>query len=495
MEFINTESLILIGATVLFLSIVASKTSGRLGVPALVIFLFIGMLAGVEGILGIPFRDFAAAQKLGTVALVFILFSGGLDTKFESIRPVIGHGLTLATVGVVVTALATGLFVWKFTGFSLMEGLLLGAIISSTDAAAVFSVLRSKNIGLRGRLRPLLEFESGSNDPMAYFLTISMISLIESQETGFWHITIQFLIQMSLGLIYGGIFGKVSVWIINKIKLDYDGLYPVLTMTMVLLTYAISSLTYGNGFVATYVMGLVLGNSSFIHKKSLMKFYDGQAWLMQIIMFIMLGLLVNPSEIVPVIGTGMLVSAFLILIARPVGVFLSLIPFRMRLRDMAFISWVGLRGAVPIIFATFAVTAGLDKSITIFNIVFFIVLTSVALQGTTIMPVAKWLKVKRNVSGERKYPLELEISEGMKNELIEITIPEDCTQANKRIVELGFPRNSLIVMIERNKQYITPNGNTILRPGDNLLVMTNNRRDLQAINDCLGIKPISDGTY
>jgi cell volume regulation protein A len=487
MDLFNTENLILLAAILLFLSILASKTSGRLGVPSLIIFLFVGMIAGVDGIGKIPFNDFNAIQKLGTLALIFILFSGGMDTKMESVAPIIWKGVVLATVGVVITALVTGIFVWKFTDFTLLEGLLLGSIISSTDAAAVFSILRSKNIGLRGRLRPLLELESGSNDPMAYFLTISIIQVMNNELVGVWNIVLQFGIQMSLGLAYGFVFGKAGVWVINRIKLDYEGLYPVLIMAMVLLTYSVSAFGYGNGFLAVYVMAVVIGNSSFIHKKSITKFYDGQAWLMQIIMFIALGLLVNPHEITPIIGVGILVSMFVIFVARPLGVFASLSLFGMKFREMLFVSWVGLRGAVPIIFATFAVTAGIQKSDIIFNIVFFIVLTSVALQGTTLMVIARWLHLDKHVSAASRYPLELEMTEGFKNELVEVSIPIDSLHANKRIVELGFPRNALIVMIERNKQYITPNGNTIIMPGDNLLIMTNSSRDLSAIYSSLKI--------
>ncbi len=490
MAALPTENLILLGAILIFLSIISSKTSGRLGVPSLLIFMSIGILAGVDGIGKIPFNDFGFVQKLGTLALIFILFSGGIDTKMESVGPVIWKGISLATIGVIFTAAVTGIFVWKFTDFSLLEGLLLGSIISSTDAAAVFSILRSKNIGLRGRLRSLLEFESGSNDPMAFFLTISFIQLITLEAFGFWNVVVQFVIQMSLGLLYGYLTGKASVWIINKIKLDYEGLYPVLVLALVLFTYSMSAFGLGNGFLAVYVMAVVLGNSSFIHKRSLMKFYDGQAWLMQIIMFIALGLLVNPHEIIPIIGTGVMVSLFLILVARPIGVFASLLFFKMKFRELLFISWVGLRGAVPIVFATFAVTAGIEKSTLIFNIVFFIVITSIALQGTTLMVVAKWLHVDKNISAARHYPLEIELTDNFKKQLVEVTIPDNCPQANKRIVDMGFPRNSLIVMIERNKQYITPNGSTVILPGDNLLVMTDSIRDLQAINTCLQINQV-----
>jgi cell volume regulation protein A len=490
MSVLTTENLILLGSILLFLSIIASKTSGRLGVPSLLIFMAIGMLTGVDGIGKIPFDDFEAIQKLGTLALIFILFSGGIDTKMESVGPVMWKGVSLATVGVIITAAATGIFVWQFTDFTILEGLLLGSIISSTDAAAVFSILRSKNIGLRGRLRPLLELESGSNDPMAYFLTVAFIQLITLETFGFMNVLLQFLIQMPLGLLYGFIMGKASVWIINKIKLDYEGLYPVVVLALVLFTYAMTAYGFGNGYMAVYVMAVVLGNSNFIHKKSLMKFYDGQAWLMQIIMFIAFGLLVNPSEIIPVMGIGLAVSIFLILIARPLAVLISLILFRMKLNEMLLISWVGLRGAVPIIFATFAVTTGVEKASIIFNIVFFIVLTSVALQGTTLMTVAKWLHVDKNVKAARRYPLEIELTDTFRKQLVEVSIPEDCPQAYKRVVDLGFPRNALIVMIERDKQYITPNGSTVILPGDNLLVMTNSIRDLDSINACLQINKV-----
>lgn len=487
MNLYNTENLILFGAILLFFSIIASKTSGRLGVPSLIIFMAIGMLAGIDGIGKISFNNFDAIQKLGTVALVFILFSGGLDTKAESVRLVMWQGVSLATFGVLLTAGTTGLLVWQFTDFSLIEGFLLGSIISSTDAAAVFSILRSKNIGLRGRLRPLLELESGSNDPMAYFLTIALIQLATNQNIGIAQIGLLFLIQMSIGTVYGFLLGKLSVWVVNKIRLDYDGLYPVLIIAMILLIYSITAFSYGNGFLAVYIAGLVLGNSSFIHKKSMTKFFDGQAWLMQIIMFIFLGLLVNPREMIPIIGTGLLVSVFLMFVARPIGVFISLAFFNMKVKEKMYISWVGLRGAVPIIFATLPVIAGVQNSMTIFNIVFFVVLTSVALQGTTLLTLAKWLNLQKLESAARRYPLEMEFSDTFKNEMIEIMIPPGNPNINKRIVEIGFPKNSLIVLIERNKQYITPNGNTILMANDNLLIMTNSSRDINAVYSSLNI--------
>jgi cell volume regulation protein A len=487
---LSIDYLILTGAILLLLSILASKTSGKLGVPSLLLFMAIGMLAGADGPGGIDFSNTGMAQFMGVFALIMILFSGGLDTRWESVKPVLWKGVLLSTLGVMITAGVVGLFVWQFTGFSLVEGLLLGAIISSTDAAAVFSILRSKNIGLKGRLRPLLELESGSNDPMAFFLTITLVQIALLPDTSFWDGILSFLLQMSVGALAGYLMGKAMNWILNHIKLDYDGLYPVLLLGLVLFTYALTSFLKGNGFLAVYIAAVILGNRNFIHKRSILKFFDGQAWLMQIVMFLALGLLVYPSRIIPVIGIGLLVSVVLIFVARPLGVFISLHFFKMQTREKILISWVGLRGAVPIIFATYPLMAGLVKADIIFNIVFFVVLTSVALQGTTLSVVAKWLALYREVSPKRRYPLELELTDGFHNELVEVSVPPECSAVGKSLVELNFPKNTLIVMIERDKKYITPNGATILEPGDNLLVMTDSPKDLASINSCLGIKRI-----
>lgn len=479
------ESILLIIALLLLTSIIASKTSGKLGVPALILFLAIGMLAGSEGIGKIPFDNAQLAQSLGIIALTFILFSGGLDTKWETTKPIMWQGVVLSTAGVLITAITIGYLVDLLTDFSFMEGLLLGAIVSSTDAAAVFSILRSKNIGLRGRLRPLLEFESGSNDPMAFFLTLLIISFITGESENPWSIIPIFFQQMLIGGIMGLIMGKLMVWLINKIQLEHDGLYPVLVMSLILLTFAASSLIHGNGFLAVYISALILGNSKFLHKKSLMKFYDGQAWLMQIIMFITLGLLVFPSRMIPLIGTGMLISLILIFIARPLGVFLSLFLFRMKTREMAFISWVGLRGAVPIVFATYPMLANVGKSDIIFNIVFFIVLTSILIQGTTISLFAKWLRCYKPEKSVKRYPLEIELTDSFKNVLREIEIPEQAYAIGKPIVELGFPRSSLIVLVERDQKYITPNGATVFENGDKLLIMADKEADLEKVRSIL----------
>lgn len=478
---LTIENILFVGSLLLFVSIIVGKTSYKFGVPTLLLFLAIGMLAGSEGIGGINFDNPKIAQFIGIVSLNFILFSGGLDTNWNDVKPVLWQGLTLSTLGVLITAALVGVLVSQLSDFSFLEGLLLGAIISSTDAAAVFSIMRSRNVGLKGNTRPLLEFESGSNDPMAYFLTISFIQLLVNKEMTFFSLVPTFILQMSIGAVAGVLMGKAMVWVINKVKLNADGLYSVLVLAMILFTYSATHFLKGNGFLAVYLAGLMMGRSNFIHKKSLTKHYDGQAWLLQIIMFLALGLLVFPSKMVPVIGIGLLISLFLIFIARPVAVFISLAFFKVSFKEKALISWVGLRGSVPIIFATFPLIAGLEKSEMIFNIVFFIVLTSVALQGTTLHWIAQWLGLFKPEEVKLKNPLKLTQSEDFRNEMTEITIPSNSMVSGKAIMELKIPQSVLIVLIRRNGKYITPRGSTVIEAGDKLFVMTDDKAELELL--------------
>lgn len=486
MQF-TIEEILLGSSILLFLSILISKSLGRLGVPALILFLGVGVLAGSEGLGGIYFDDSRTAQSLGIIALTLILFSGGLDTRWESTKPVLWRGVMLSTLGVFVTAMLVGLFAAFVLKFSMLEGLLLGAIVSSTDAAAVFSILRSKNIGLKNNLRPTLELESGSNDPMAYFLTVSFTFLLVNEGASIWNLIPMFFLQMSIGAVMGVVMGRLTVWTINKIKLEQEGLYPALTLAFVIFTYAFTNTLNGNGFLAVYITAVILGNKNFIHKRSLTKFYDGIAWLMQILMFLTLGLLVFPSHMVPVIGTGILISLFLIFVARPVSVFLSMSFFKTSIQDKIYVSWVGLRGAVPIVFATYPMLAGVENAEMIFNIVFFIVLTSVMLQGTTLSPVAKLLKLNEQDKKLKKHQFDLEMEYDIKNELTEIPITNDSTAVGKSLVELQFPKTTLIVLINRNGKFITPNGATVLEAGDKLFVMTDNDEELRKVSQALGI--------
>jgi len=485
---ITTENILLIGSVLLIFSILASKTAGKAGVPILLLFLGVGMLAGTDGIGKIAFDDPGVTQFLGIIALAYILFSGGLDTQWESIKPVLRPGLVLSTLGVLLTAVSVGLFASWVMDISWKEGLLLGAIVSSTDAAAVFSVLRSKSIGLKGNLRPLLEFESGSNDPMAYFLTIGMTSWLTLEGFSPVDLVPMFLKQMILGAGAGYLLGKGIVLLINKINLEYEGLYPVLMLGLVLLVYTLTDLVGGNGFLAVYLAGISMSQDRMLHHRSLIRFFDGIAWLMQIVMFLALGLLVFPSQVWPVIGTGAVIAIFLIFVARPLGVFASLSFFRYKSREKLFVSWVGLRGAVPIVFATFPLIAGVEKSGLIFNIVFFIVIASVAVQATTLAKVAQWLHLAVPEGLKRKSLLDLELSDGFKNALVEVNLPIDTPVDGKKILDLNFPKTSLIVMINRDKKYITPNGATELRSGDKLMIMINSDADELRVRQALKLE-------
>lgn len=468
---LTTENILLIGSLLLLISIFAGKTSYKFGVPTLLLFLGIGMLAGSDGIGGIRFDDPRLAQFIGIISLNFILFSGGLDTNWTDVKPILREGILLSTLGVLLTAVSLGTFVWSITDFTIYESLLLGSIVSSTDAAAVFSILRSKNLALKTNLRPTLELESGSNDPMAYVLTIAFLTLVIHQDQSFASIIPMFLQQMILGGIAGIAFGVCSKYIINKIRLDFEGLYPVLVITLMFITFSATDFVGGNGFLAIYICAVYLGNQDLIHKKTILKMFDGLAWLMQIVLFLTLGLLVFPSQIIPYMGIGLLISVFLILVARPVGVFISLMFFKMKMRRRFYISWVGLRGAVPIVFATYPLLAGIDKAHMIFNIVFFISVTSILIQGTTLSIVAKWLHVALPQQAKKLTATDLLMSESAKAEMKEILITKNCYAVDKKIVELGFPKNAIIAMIIRDNNYMTPNGSTVIKAEDTLIVL------------------------
>lgn len=468
-----TIEYLLLGASVLLLlSVIASKASGRLGVPVLLLFLIIGMLAGSDGLGGIHFDNPWLAQSLGVVALAFILFAGGMDTEWVIVRAQFGRGLALSTLGVAITAGLVGGFAVTVLGMSWPEGLLIGAIVSSTDAAAVFAVMRSRYVSLRGPLKPLLELESGSNDPMAVFLTIGMISLITGASSSVTDLVPMFIRQMVVGAAIGYGTGRLMVVLVNRLRLEYDGLYPVLTLSLVLLTYSGSAWLGGNGFLAVYLAGLMMGNSDFIHKRSLLRFHDGLAWLMQIAMFLTLGLQVFPAQLVPVAGTGLLLALFLMIVARPAAVFMTLGFTTLTLRETTMVAWVGLRGAVPIILATFPLLAGIPQATTIFNLVFFIVLTSVLLQGTSIPLVARWLKVDEPLQRRLDASPVWDAPSGLKSGLAEVTIPESSVAVGKRLLDLGLPKGTFVILVGRNGQCCVPDGSTVLDANDSLLVCT-----------------------
>ncbi|WP_435314891.1 potassium/proton antiporter [Cellulophaga fucicola] len=482
---LTIENILLVGSILLFISIIVGKTSYKFGVPTLLLFLIIGMLAGSDGIGGIRFDDPKLAQFIGIVSLNFILFSGGLDTNWNTVKPILREGFILSTVGVLLTAITLGTFVWYVTDFTIYESMLLGSIVSSTDAAAVFSILRSKSLALKNNLRPTLEMESGSNDPMAYVLTLAFLTLVINQDKDLVSIIPMFLQQMAFGAIAGFGFGKLSKYIINKIKLDFEGLYPVLVIALMFITFSATDFVGGNGFLAIYICAVYLGNQDLIHKKTILKMYDGLAWLMQIVLFLTLGLLVFPSKIVPIFGIGMLISVFLILVARPISVLLSLMFFKMKLRRRLYISWVGLRGAVPIVFATYPLLAGIDKADMIFNIVFFISVSSVIIQGTTLSVMAKWLNVALPNEEKKLNATDLLFADNPKALIKEIPVSANCYAANKKIVDLSFPKHAIIAMIRRDNQYITPNGSTIILDKDVLVVLADKQEAIDNVKECL----------
>jgi potassium/hydrogen antiporter len=468
---LSADPFILLAAVLLLAGVLLSKTSSRLGVPSLLLFLGLGMLAGSEGLLGIEFEDFALAQRYGIVALAFILFSGGAGTAWQDIRGVLVPGVALATVAVLLSAILLGAIAALIVGLPLLQGMLLGSVIASTDAAAVFSILRSRGVAIVPRLRHLLELESGSNDPAAVFLTVAMIALIQGTADGVTDLVGLFIVQMGVGLVAGWLLARGAVILINRLHLEYDGLYPVLTIAFVLLTYEATAWLGGSGFVATYVAGLTIANAEFLHKRSLLRFHDAIAWLMQISMFVLMGLLVFPSNLIPVAGQSVLVATVLMLIARPVAVLLTLMPFRVPFREVAFVSWVGLRGATPIILATFPVVAGIPDAHTIFNVVFFVVLLSVLAQGTTIPHAAQRLGVAAPFVGRDHYTFDAIISGDEGHGLRQLTIVKGAPAVGRSVVSLGLPAGVLLVLIYRGGQIIMPQGGTTLEVGDRVLLL------------------------
>jgi cell volume regulation protein A len=468
----SLEELLVGTALLLFLSIIASKASGRLGVPALILFVGIGVLAGSEGIGGIWFDDAHIAQRLGVVALAFILFAGGLETDWRFVRPSVRRAASLATIGVLVTAAIVGAFAHQLLAFTWPEAFLLGAIVSSTDAAAVFSIFRSRGVKLDEDVASTLELESGGNDPMAVFLTTAMLQLIASGEWHGWELLGHFVREMSLGAVGGLVFGLAAAWLLNRLKLEHGGLYPVFTLATVLISYGGTVLIGGNGFLSVYITGLAMGHRNFIQRRSLTRFHDGIAWLMQIVMFLALGLLVFPSRLVKVAGSSVLIALVLIFIARPVAVYISLATAKLNWREKALISWVGLRGAVPIVLATFPLLAGIAQAHVIFNIVFFVALGSVALQGTTIPFVARLLRLDVPSVADRS-PSEEYLAQRSESSLVTLAVAADGKAAGRRVVDLrGWPREAMILVLHRGNEFFVPNGATELLPGDRVIVLT-----------------------
>lgn len=489
------ELFILIGSILLFFSIIVGKTGYKFGVPTLLLFLLIGIIAGNDVLGLIEFNNPKIAQYIGVIALNIILFSGGMDTRIADIRPIVFAGITLATVGVLLTALITGFFIYWLTNniihsvtFSLMQAILLASVMASTDSASVFAILRSKGLSLKEHLRPLLELESGSNDPMAYMLTIVTIQLLSVPEISGWSILWLFLKQLLLGALCGMLLGKLSVRIMNKINLDNDALYSVLLLTIMFFLFGFTSFIGGNGYLAVYVGGLLMGNHRFVHKRSSIRFFDGLTWLFQIVMFLSLGLLVNPSELLPVASIGIIIGVFMILVARPLAVFISLLPFRkFSFKARVFTSWVGLRGAVPIIFATYPLMSNVPQANTMFNIVFFITILSLIVQGTQVSSMAKKLGLALPTQEERKLKeFDVEFSDDIKSAMCEIKVKPQMLENGERLMDISLPDHTLVAMVKRGKKYFIPRGNTLLKENDVLLIITDDEEAMHNTRKLLG---------
>lgn len=485
----TAENILLIGSILLFVSIVVGKTGYRFGVPALLLFLLVGMLFGSDG-LGLQFHNAKIAQFIGMVALSVILFSGGMDTKFKEIRPILSPGIVLSTVGVFLTALFTGLFIWYLSGmswtnihFPLITSLLLASTMSSTDSASVFAILRSQKMNLKHNLRPMLELESGSNDPMAYMLTIVLIQFIQSDGMGTGNIIGSFIIQFLVGAAAGYILGKLAILILNKINIDNQSLYPILLLSFVFFTFTITDLLRGNGYLAVYIAGMMVGNHKITFRKEIATFMDGLTWLFQIIMFLMLGLLVNPHEMIEVAVVALLIGVFMIVIGRPLSVFLCLLPFRkITLKSRLFVSWVGLRGAVPIIFATYPVVANVEGSNMIFNIVFFITIVSLIVQGTSVSFVARLLHLSTPLE-KTGNDFGVELPEEIDTDLSDMTITMEMLNEADTLKDMNLPKGTLVMIVKRGDEFLIPNGTLKLHVGDKLLLISEKNKQETVKNE------------
>lgn len=491
---ISGENVVLVGALLLFVAVMAGKVAYRFGAPALLLFLGVGMLFGLNFI---SYRSVEMTQFVGMIALCIILFTGGMDTKFSEIKPIIDPGVVLATVGVVMTAFVLAGFVWLVAPWLGIEipfalALLLASTMSSTDSASVFSILRSKKQGLKQNLRPLLELESGSNDPMAYMMTILLISVVSntSSGVGLGMSVVFFVVQMVVGALSGYLIGRLAVWTINRIKLANHSLYSVLLLAFIFFSFAFTDLIKGNGYLAVYLSGLVIGNHKLEQKRPLTVFFDGFTWLMQIVMFLTLGLFVNSNELLEprVLILGGLVGAFMILVARPLTVFTCLLPFRkFTTKARLYVSWVGLRGAVPILFAIYPLMAHVENAGLLFNVVFLGTIISLLVQGTTVSGMANLLGLAYE---ERESAFSVDMHQDMKSALTEVEVNETMLESGHTLKDITLPENTLVMMVCRDGEYFVPQGKTELKLGDKLLVISDRSEELATTYKDMGIDDV-----
>jgi potassium/hydrogen antiporter len=465
------NQLVLVGAALVAASILASVFASRSGTPLLFVFLILGMLAGEDGPGGIIFDDTRTAYLIGTIALGIILFDGGMRTKRDNVRVVLWPGLVLATLGVIITAGTVAAFaVWLFE-FGWLEGLLLGSIVGSTDAAAVFFLLGSSGLALKRRVGAALELESGSNDPMAIFLTIILLEALLAGKTALdWSVLWAFIQQFSIGAAGGILGGALMVWLINRLDLA-TSLYPLLAAALALLTFAATTELGGSGFLAIYIAGLIMGNRQLQSAQNILRMHDGLAWLAQIGMFLILGLLVTPSELPAIAGMAIMMSLVLIFVARPLAVFTCLLPFRFPWREQLYIAWIGLRGAVPIILAIFPLLAGLDNARLYFNIAFFIVLVSLLVQGWTVAPAARLLQLEVPPASAPVHRFDLDIQGHWDFELLRYDLSASSPALNHDLGRLPLPEQTSVAAVVRDGRLENLHALQMLRPGDHIYLI------------------------
>lgn len=467
--------LMIISGLVLIICITSTKVLYKFGVPMLFIFIVLGMLFGSDGLVGIYFDNFELTKQLCSLALVFIMFYGGFGTKWKLAKPVATPSILMSSLGVIITAGLTGLFCHLVVKTSMLEGLLIGTIVASTDAASVFAVLRAQKLNLKGSLASFLEVESGSNDPIAYMSTLIILSMMENGGALSLSIVVPLVIkQILFGLVIGLLLAKVTVFILRHANFEIEGFYAILVTAITILSYSLSEFLGGNGYLSVYITGIIIGNSKIPKKKSMFHFFDGISWIMQIGLFFILGLLSFPSKIPYVTGTAISISLFMIFIARPLATFLILSPFKFTVKEKLLISWVGLRGAASVVFAIFAVTYGVNIENDIFHIIFFIALFSVVIQGTLIPTLANKLDLVNNEEEGSVLKTFTDYTEEINSELLEFTITEESNLKNKMIMDANIPEEILIVMIKRGNQVLVPKGSVLIKEGDKLVLSGNN---------------------
>lgn len=486
----QVELVLLVLSLLFFVSIVADKIGYKFGVPALLLFLAVGMLFGPDGIGALVGGegvniDTGSAEALSTLALCIILFSGGMDTKFGDIKAVLAPGIMLATIGVLITCLLTGVILYFLFGWfdavasvSLSFALLTAATMSSTDSASVFSIMRTHHIGLKHDLRPLLELESGANDPMAYVLTTTLIGVVLSQSASveIWPIVQTVVIQLVMGTVLGLVLGKGLIQVMRRVQLGNDALYPIMVLTACIFIFSITYYLKGNTYLAVYVGGLVIGNSKFSRKRQTKAFFNGLTWLSQLVMFLMLGLMVRPSELLQlqVLLPCLIISIVMIFISRPATVWLCMLPFkRYHQRDKIMLSWVGLKGAVPIIFAIMCKAEGVAQADMLFNVIFLCTIVSLLIQGTTLTQVAHKLDLATPPVEENKLEyFDLELPEDVESTAREVEVTPELLVSGNTPRELQIPPHTLIVMVRRGEDFFIPTGSSELQSGDWLLVIS-----------------------